>query len=465
VKGWLRVVALAFCLPFLSAAASAAEPISTVIRAPALDYRAIAAEDVAREEADLPRRFAIPMTVSLTPDNSGEWDVPDVQSRRWRLRIDAPSANSLNFGFLRYRMTPRGELHIRSGDGALSLRTFTHADNDAHGQLWTPVLLSGQAIIEVTVPLEEVDALELELGAINQGYRGFGTPPLARSGSCQMDVECLGASDPWRQTMDASGVISLGGGTFCSGSLVNNTAGDRKMYFVTAAHCNINASNAASLVVYWNFQNSFCRTPGSAASGQSGDGNLLQFHTGSTFRAAYAPTDFTLVELDDPPQPAFGHYWAGWNRSTANPPCSAASPCVAIHHPNTDEKRITYVTSNMATTSYGGTTSPGDGTHLWAHWATDPPGPFSVPGTTEGGSSGSPLYDRDHRFVGQLHGGPSSCGSTGDNLSDFYGRFSLSWTGGGTNATRASNWLGASNPSAMTTNGIEMGGLFANGFE
>ena len=78
-----------------------------------------------------------------------------------------------------------------------------------------------------------------------------------------------------------------------------------------------------------------------------------------------------------------------------------------------------------------------------------------MPGVTEPGSSGSPLYSQAGRFIGQLHGGPSSCGATGDNLSDYYGRFSVSWTGGGTNSTRLSNWLDAGGTGATTVNGID----------
>ncbi|MEO8277178.1 MAG: hypothetical protein ABI639_13265, partial [Thermoanaerobaculia bacterium] len=90
---------------------------------------------------------------------------------------------------------------------------------------------------------------------------------------------------------------------------------------------------------------------------------------------------------------------------------------------------------------------------LWVHWATDPPGPFTVPGVTEPGSSGSPLFDSNRRFIGQLHGGASACGQTGDNLSDMYGRVSVSWTGGGTDSTRLSNWLDAGNTGVMTVDG------------
>ncbi len=424
-----------------------------------LDLSRIGEEDVAQERLGMAPRFAIPERVSIAPDKRGTWEDLGNGQWLWRLRIlGREGTNSLNLGFTRFKMSAGSRLMVYSADGLQVLRPFTAADNEKHGELWTPVVLTDDLIVELTVPKKEVRDVELKLGWINQGYRGFGTitaDSYNKSGSCNLDVECLGVSDTWRQQMRAVAVISTGGSRFCTGSLINDTAGDRKMYFMTANHCGINSGNAASLVAYWNYQNSFCRTPGSAPSGAPGDGSLVQFHTGSFFRASSAPSDFTLVELDDLPVAAFNHFWAGWDRSTGNFACSGTTPCASIHHPNTDEKRITYVTTTTATTSYSGTTSPGDGTHIWAHWATDPPGPFTVPGVTEPGSSGSPLYSQAGRYIGQLHGGPSACGATGDNLSDYYGRFSVSWTGGGTNSTRLSNWLDAGNTGATTVDGLD----------
>jgi lysyl endopeptidase len=427
-----------------------------------LDLASIGAEDMMRERLELPPRFAIPERVSITPATHGTWEELGDGRMLWRLRVvGREGTTSLNLGFTRFKMPKGGRLLLYAADGTQVSRAFTAADNEAHGELWTPVVTTDDLVVEVTVPKSAARALQLKLGWINQGYRGFGTIPAdeyQKSGSCNLDVECLASGDTWREEMRAVGVISTGGSTFCTGSLVNNTANDRKMFFMTANHCSITSSNAASLVVYWNYQNSFCRAPGSTASGQAGDGQLNQFHTGSIFRAANAASDFTLVELDDPPVTAYNHYWAGWDRSTGSHTCTAGSPCASIHHPSTDEKRITYVTTDMVSTSYSGTTSPGDGSHLWAKWATDPPGPYTVPGVTEPGSSGSPLYNSAGRFVGQLHGGPSSCGATGNNLSDYYGRFSVSWTGGGTNSTRLSNWLDPGNTGATTTNGLDNGG-------
>jgi hypothetical protein len=424
-----------------------------------LDLLALGEEDVARDRLGLPPRFAVPEKVAITTANHGTWEKLGDGQWLWRLRVlGREGTTSLNLGFTRFKMPPHGRLLIYSADGRQVVRPFTAADNADHGQLWTPVVLTDDLIVELTVPRSEKRAVELTLGWINQGYRGFGTlPGLAyeKSGSCNLDVACLDPGDTWRQQMRSVAVISTGGSTFCTGSLLNDTAGDRKMYFITANHCGITSSNAASLVTYWNYQNSFCRTPGSAASGQPGDGTLTQFNTGSSFRATSAPSDFTLVELSSAASPAFNVFWAGWDRSTGNFACSPTTPCAGIHHPNTDEKRITYVTTTTATTSYNTPASPGDGTHIWAHWATDPPGPFTIPGVTEPGSSGSPLYSQAGRFIGQLHGGPSSCGATGDNLSDYYGRFSVSWAGGGTNATRLSNWLDAGGTGATAIDGLD----------
>jgi len=467
---WLLLLAfgsVAHAAPEAAVPTAAGHPVldvnrlDSVVPAP-LDLARLGQEDVERDQQGLPPRFAVPERVNITPATRGTWEDLGKGQMLWRLRIiGREGTTNLNIGFTRFKMSKRSRLVLYSTDGLQVTRAFTAADNEEHGQLWTPVVVTDDLIVELTVPKSEMQAVQLKLGWINQGYRGFGTvagDDYNKSGSCNLDVECLDPGDTWREEMRAVGVISTGGSTFCTGSLVNDTAGDRKMYFMTANHCSITSSNAPSLVVYWNYQNSFCRAPGSAASGQTGDGSLSQFHTGSFFRAANAPSDFTLVELDDPPVTAYNHHWAGWDRSTGSHTCTTAAPCASIHHPSTDEKRITYVTSDLISTSYNSPTSPGDGTHLWARWATDPPGPYTVPGVTEPGSSGSPLYNAAGRFVGQLHGGPSSCGATGNNLSDYYGRFSVSWTGGGTNSTRLSNWLDAGNTGATTVSGLNVSG-------
>ncbi|MCP4592575.1 MAG: S1 family peptidase, partial [bacterium] len=334
----------------------------------------------------------------------------------WRLRVGSPGAYSLNLGFSVFQMPEDGRLLIYAADRSAALQPFTAQDNADHGELWTPVVLTDEVVIEVVLPASAQDDLYLELTSVNVGYRGFTDPPELRSGYCNIDVVCP-EGDDWRDEIQSVGVYTLSGLWTCTGVMVNNTAGDETPYFLTADHCGINSSNDSTMVVYWNFQSPTC--------GQQGGGSLMQNQTGAYFRADYSASDVTLVELDSDPNPAHNVMFAGWDRSTANP-----TSAVAIHHPSTDEKSISFENNPCTTTSYYSSSSPGDGTHIRvADWDL---------GTTEPGSSGSPLFNQNHHIVGQLHGGDAACGN---NSPDWYGRFSSSWAGGGTNSTRLSNWL------------------------
>ena len=404
----------------------------------AIDVNSVLAEDVTREQQGLAPRFAIPHPVQMTPATDGMWETLADGSRHWQLRITAAGAVSINLGFGHYHMPEGGELVMRATDGSLRIRPFTAADNADHGQLWTPPLASNDIIIEVTLPDEAAEAgLDLELSSINYGYRDFGSIAAAggvvpRSGSCNVDVVCP-QGDPWRNEIPAIAVYSTGGSLFCTGCLINDTAGDETPYFLTANHCGIGAGNAASLVVFWNFETSTC--------GGTPNGTLNQFQTGSTFRAGYSPSDFTLVELSQQPNPAWNITYAGWDATGID-----ATSAVGIHHPNTDEKRISFENQPTTTTSYLSNPSPGDGTHVRiTDWDL---------GTTEPGSSGSPLFNQDHHIIGQLHGGSAACGN---NLSDWYGKFARSWTGGGSASSRLRDWLDPGNTGTLIVNTLVPG--------
>lgn len=424
---------------------------------PSVDVDRLRAEDRQRAARDEVPRFAKAHAVDLTPFNSGAWETVDADTLVWRLRLESREALSLNFGFTEYRMPTGGRMLVypagltRQADPSL-VRVYTDADNEAHGQLWTSIVPSDQAVVEVVVPRARAGDLKLRLSRVNHDYVGFGriareTALIANekgvSGACNIDVVCP-AGDGFRDEIRAVGAYTRFGTLYCSGSLVNNTANDRRMLFLTAHHCSMGtAAAAASIVVYWNYQNSTCRVPGSVASGQNGDGSLAQNQSGAVVRATYAASDFTLLELDDPADPAFDLYWAGWDRRNTSFPGATS-----IHHPRVAEKRITHSVDPLQISGY----FSGGSSHLHVFWA---PGGI---GTTEGGSSGSPLYSPQGRVIGQLHGGLASCSTTGANHSDYYGRIFTSWTGGGSSASRLSDWLDPVGTQAEFIDGIDGAG-------
>lgn len=404
---------LFLALALASAAAQAApagltQSATPITRLPALLLSPLDAGAIknAPRAKPLPLRFALPQVLQMRPAAS-EWETLPDGRLMWRKLVQSPDASSLSFAFGDYHMPQGGELYVYSLDGRDVRGPYTDVHNTS-GQLWTALVRGREAVIEVTLPASRRDQLRLQLTQAHLGFVEFWNKAAAdKSGSCNVDVACA-EGDEWRDDIRAVARYTISGQYLCSGQLVNNTARDFTPYFLTANHCISSAAEAPSTVYYWNYQGSRC---GAA------DGSLDQSQSGASLVATYSTSDFTLLKLDQKPAAAFQVFYAGWDNGLDAP----TDGVVCIHHPSGDEKRISFSNHPTHVSSYGGS-SAGDGTHLQVErWDI---------GTTEGGSSGSGLWNKSHRLVGQLHGGNAACDAP--DASDWYGRLAVSWTGGGT---------------------------------
>jgi hypothetical protein len=252
----------------------------------------------------------------------------------WRLRVLSPGAAHINFGFGRFELPNSADFTIYSLDGSDVLRPMTSADNPASSEYWTRIVWGDEVVIEITVDQHDREFLQnnIELTAINEGYRGFEAPPYRGSSeSCNVDVICpLG--DGWRSEIPSVGMYTINGNLTCTGAMVNNTNEDQTPYFLTANHCGIGNNNDQSVVVYWNHENSYCRTPGSGDSGGNGNGSFSQYTSGCNLLARDNYSDTTLVVMNSAPDPAWNVSFAGWSRA------DSAANGAAIHHPECAEK-------------------------------------------------------------------------------------------------------------------------------
>ena len=96
----------------------AVSPRAEVVRleAPAVDRLVTAAEDISRELAGGPPRFAARWDVDLTTANAGQWETLATGERLWRLRVSCPEVLSLNLGFTQYDLPTDARLQIYAVD-------------------------------------------------------------------------------------------------------------------------------------------------------------------------------------------------------------------------------------------------------------------------------------------------------------------------------------------------------------
>lgn len=397
-----------------------------------IDPERLLAEDLERGKNPRrpgPQRFAVTEDVAFDLRNSGTWqNLPD--GRLWRLRIHSPGAVSHNLGITRFGLPEGAKLWIYDPARKQVEGPYTSRNRSRHGRLWTPIIEGDEIVVELFVPTGASRPV-LGIGKVNKGYRSFlkdGTDK--NHGACNNDVICP-EGDPWRDQIRSVARYTIDGAFFCTGQLVNNTALNFIPYFLSANHCNVTSANDDTLVFVWNFEAPVC--------GNQNGGSTADTQTGAIFRASSAASDFLLVQLSLDPDPAFNVFFTGWDASGAAP-----ASTVGIHHPSGDVKSISFNTNAVTSTAYGSNTVNAAANH----WRIDD----WEDGTTEGGSSGSCLWDvATGRCVGQLHGGLALCNALTEP--DWYGKLSVSWTGGGTDATRLSNWLDPGNTGVLGLDG------------
>ena len=326
---------------------------------------------------------------------------------RWSLLLDIRSleAKALRSS-LQIESLPEGsQITFYSADGApLSQQSKALTKGKT---LWSPTADGESLTIRVTLPHGAGPEQALAtLGPVSH----FLVSPLdgkallefeKAAGACNLDAVCYEQYEPLRQAVSRM-VYTVGGGSFtCTGTLLNDIdSDDTRLYYLTANHCISDQTTAESLETLWYLESAVC--DGSSRS---------PFYTRATGGADLLSTDFdtdaTLLLLREDPDVAVN--FAGWTTEFN------LGPVFGIHHPSGDWKKISFGNALDYSSRSSSNILP----------ETDPLANFLrvvwSEGTTEGGSSGSAIFDADNHIVGTLYGGGASCETPA--AADVYGRF------------------------------------------
>ncbi|WP_165836036.1 trypsin-like serine peptidase [Marinifilum breve] len=402
-----------------------------IIIMPNFDIEKLVEEDELVKGADIPYRFGKAFNTNINTQD-GYWE-ENKDQRYYRIKVKSPEAFSLNFIFKEIKLITDAELYIYNKDRTVMYGPITSLQNTKNGSFLSDLIPGEEVLIELIEPSASQNRSTFKIEKVIHGYKNVlsknGEKSLGSAGNCNLDVNCY---PDWENESNAVALVLLSSGIeLCTGSLLNNTAEDLKPYFLSAFHCiDLDKNKFLSETEKGNTENWMFRFHFKTSSCNSSSLATTITYNKADFKAAWEESDFALVELRNSLENEIDFIWLGWDRSGNTP-----SEGVCIHHPSGDLMKIAFDNDILRETEYYGNSG---NSHWKVNWND---------GVTEGGSSGSPLFNQSKRVVGQLHGGQASCSSS--DLRDWYGCFHVSWSGGNTNSTRLSNWLDPINSGVM----------------
>lgn len=386
--------------------------------------------------------YTLPFNGQLIPD----WEEMKGKQFVARVGFSVQNAKAMNLYFSNFNLGEDEQVFIYNPSKKQIIGALTQANNAEF--LATAFIGGDSLVLEFNSNTKgghfpfEISEIGISIDEFYHSERGFGD-----AGSCEILVNCPEGEDWQNEKNGVARVLVKEGSSlyWCTGSLVNNTRQDGTPYFLTANHCGINSSTAdySQWVFYFQYESPDCQFPSTEPPSMSMAGaTKIANASGETGSGS----DFKLLLLNEQVPQNYKPYFNGWNRLD-----EPATSGVDIHHPEGDLKMISTFLSPAVSSDYLGTNTNPNG-HFWKIvWAPTDGGY----GVTEGGSSGSPLFNSQGQIVGALTGGRASCSN--QEAPDYFGKFSYSWDSNGLDsASQLSVWLAQGNPEIVSLNGSNL---------
>ena len=365
------------------------------------------------------RRFGVEQSVSLNLFENGETTPLENGDQITRFGVHCPEAISIHLLFSEFELANGTLLTLYDPQKSAFVGAYSSNNNNSANVLGTELLKSEKIILELYEPHHAIGKSQLTIGTVVHGYRDIDqlfledmTRNLNGSGNCNIDVNCP-QGEGWEQQRNSVARIVIGG-SYCTGSLLDNTSDEFIPYVLSANHCLFNAPNPGVWVYRFRWEAPYDGVS-CASTSPSTNGTTQYSINGSEIRASNSNADFLLLELFQAPEITWGIYYSGWDNSDIEQVTRATS----IHHPRGDLKKIAH--SEIAPTHDEILFNGNPNTRVWRV-------PSWTEGVTEQASSGAPLFDQNKRVIGVLAGGTAACAGTINNGGfDVFGRFGTAW--------------------------------------
>jgi lysyl endopeptidase len=362
-------------------------------------------------------QFACPINTDLNPNNSGQWTETS-SGRVWRLGIRSENAYSIYLA-LHYLLLPNTRLYFYSPGYENLLGAFTHRNNNPAQVLSISPVRGNKIIVELNVPAYQYSFGELKIVKVYHDYvnifeeSSFQALKSSTGEICNEDINC--SNGKYWQTEKRSVCKIIYNGGMGTGTLIGNTGESNTPYLLTAYHVINLPDIAAEALFLFNYETTDC---------QKALTTKFQSLSGATILATTNhQIDFTLMKLFEKAPPSYQPFYAGWDAKNY-----ISEKGVCIHHPFGNSKQIAIEYHAIESEDIGEGFNA-NSTWKVSHWEL---------GTTELGSSGAPLFNEQHRIIGTLTGGRSTCGYPRD---DYFTKFGISYETYPDSSNQLKYWL------------------------
>lgn len=425
-------------------------PPKVTIEKPDLTF--VLKDDIYRDSFKYPPRDAVVVDVDLNMEEHGKWTKLENGDRIWRLEIEIPEAVSLELFYENFYLPTGAKLFLFDPQQTMHIGAFTEINNKPRNRFASDAIDGASTVLEYFEPENVAGQGSMTISGVGYKYRDLRS--LGGSQHCEVDVNCS-EGESWLNEINATMRIRTKVGSelgWCTATLMNNTDQNCRPFILTALHCGLNTNDSQSSTAdydaykfYFKFQ-----TPGC----DSGNASAAATITGCDLRAdsnddgGASGSDFMLLELQEQIPASYNPFWAGWNSASV----STSGGGVCIHHPAADVKKISTYSNTLQSASWQPPSSQNN--HWRVFWIETENGW----GVTEGGSSGSGIFDVNHRLVGTLTGGSSFCEGVnppnGPDDPDLFGKLNRHFTSNpNPSSEKLKVWLDPTGSNTLTLDG------------